>query len=395
MDYDPGSDGFSTVLELSINLSLLGGDSAAKREILLWLLQTASEDIKSDFVDEAYARLLLWMLRYSGDDVNFLLKLGGKKFIEARRYQNGYTPLQMSISMDPSGLGRVLAYGPNCFAVAFDELHSPKVETPTSLAMYSSWAFGHWRTGLKTLRVDFNDFISQELGQSPLVKAGWNTETLRTLFELDFQPSSDTWNTKCKDCGSQRIGYLRVEPRWQRLLQRIRTRTYSDHTAGNDPEGDEGLRCGNSGESGFQSVVPETAQLEASGGDHGLVDGVATTFPIQPPFGTEFCRYTNRYLTTLPNESPFPYQDGEDVCTNCWAHYQETGHRFSQRNIENDSLDYNDGPFPYRHGEPVCKECWVLYQETGFRYPRTNTEEESSSSGGASDDEYSPFWIHT
>ncbi|KAL9043635.1 MAG: hypothetical protein Q9214_003183, partial [Letrouitia sp. 1 TL-2023] len=68
---------------------------------------------------------------------------------------------------------------------------TPHLETPTSLAMYSSWAFHSWLAFLYLKQVDIVNFIEIEMDQKVLIKQGWSLQTLQTLFNWDFVPSFD------------------------------------------------------------------------------------------------------------------------------------------------------------------------------------------------------------
>ena len=62
----------------------------------------------------------------------------------------------------------VLSKGLDIHRLDLDYYYSPQEETPTSLAMYSEFAFAHWQYGLNTIKVDLKMFTEEELKKKPL-----------------------------------------------------------------------------------------------------------------------------------------------------------------------------------------------------------------------------------
>jgi hypothetical protein len=74
--------------------------------------------------------------------------------------------------------------GPSLHLTGKEETWSPLQETPTSLAMYSLWAFVLWRSHLEGVGIDISTFVREELEQSHLLDAGWTEQTLLALFSM-------------------------------------------------------------------------------------------------------------------------------------------------------------------------------------------------------------------
>lgn len=53
----------------------------------------------------------------------------------------------------------ILAKGPDLYRLGYDYEYTPRKDSATSLAMYSSWAFADWRRGLVANEVDLEKFI--------------------------------------------------------------------------------------------------------------------------------------------------------------------------------------------------------------------------------------------
>ncbi|MCJ1268825.1 hypothetical protein MMC22_008713, partial [Lobaria immixta] len=106
-------------------------------------------------------------------------------------------------------------------------------ETPTSLAMYSSFVFKEWRDALLRLSINLESFVEDEMQQSPLRDAGWDNDSLAALFHCDIQPGHiPSMLYHCDDC-SNWVPSIWVELSWQEWLNRFKQKTNakisSDH----------------------------------------------------------------------------------------------------------------------------------------------------------------------
>lgn len=95
-------------------------------------------------------------------------------------------------------------------------------ETPTSLALYSSFIFMRWRDALLRSSVDLESFAEDEVQRSPLRDAGWNKDLLLALFRCNIKSDHTTQRPiKCEDC-SRPMLRLCVELSWREWLNRFR-----------------------------------------------------------------------------------------------------------------------------------------------------------------------------
>ena len=105
--------------------------------------------------------------------------------------------------------------------------------------------FHTWREGLISSNTDIREFVQEELYQreSPLLKAGWRSDTLLSLF-LDHGYTMKYEGTRwaghcsvtlekvyaeCCDCvelPDSEFGW--IQPKWMQRVERIKRRSHSD-----------------------------------------------------------------------------------------------------------------------------------------------------------------------
>ena len=120
------------------------------------------------------------------------------------------------------------------FGTRFAHGATTHVETATSLSMRRSLFFHRWRLLLRELNVDFEDFILEELEQTPLPQRGWTKDSLTALFDLEFVPV-ELPNQYCNDCKREVYCVYKIEEDWWNVvLQRVKN--------GRDPYSEKELR---------------------------------------------------------------------------------------------------------------------------------------------------------
>ena len=287
-------------------------------------------------------------------------------------YRFGLTILHESVAFANEGrVGLMLSKGPDLYPLGFDYSLTPLKETPTSLAMYSSWAFADWLYGLIAIEVDLEEFIEQEWERNYVVHAGWNKQTLLELFALDYAPDLDlrgVW--ACSDC-TGRITAIRVQPYWRHLLERIKQRQVPDTPAKDDSEvyakenADPARITESAISSSDQAYKPDIT------GDAPFVD--LSELPSEPESESESELESEEdahgYPATIPIRSDCVYARHEVICMDCWLHYRQTGTRKPPHN---------------RKGR------FVIYVDENSRL-----NEHFTSGDVSSEDEYSPYHIHS
>ena len=319
------------------------GDGGASLELLLWLLQQSSCHLRTNFIAEKYAETLNRMCHVK-DAASLFLEIGPERAIDTVDKPYGYSMLMWRIAYGKD-LTDMAPFGPNLHLLGFDRAFSPCLETPTSLAIYSSAAFAHWREFLIKSNVDIDEFVSHETKQGPLQEAGWNSHNLRRLFDLKFMPAfhvQDIWS--CCDCGDP-IWRLRVQPYWLWSIETIQQ--------GNN------LRI-------LDNKKARAAQDPSTNG----------SLPLKNPRPDQFCTRA----TAIPTSETASDEGRREVMakSNCTL---EVCRRYEPDDI-------------------VCIDCWLFQHRTGFRRVPSTADDTTSdldeiSDSSSTEDEYSPFLIHT
>ena len=278
---------------------------------------------------------------------DLLLNLGGASLVDAvgSVFQQ-YTLLHSALArvVHEDYVSSVVARGPNLHQVCFDD---PYTESPTSLAIYSSLAFGTWLNALVEAEVDLKSFIDQDLEQNLEVHADWEKATLLDLFTHGDRPDFHVTNfSECSDCKMcSPYEPLVVQPYWRHLLERIKRGLHARDPAqvSSELNGDKVADHDSLGEatSSLTDLTPKPDMM----GDVPVADLEAISSESES------------------EEDTSEYSRTSDIGSNCL----------------------------YSKHEVVCQTCWLHYERTGTRGP----PEDSPSSDDSSECEYSPFFIHS
>ena len=355
MDFsDLETGGWLVLYELCNNIAYTWGETKAKEALLLWMLKLLTYELRANYIRTEFSWLLNCTLYSLEPAANLLLKLGDADLIDgARNGTGGYSALheRLADSLDPT---KVLAKGPNLHLLGFDKEYTPEKESPMSLAMYSSWAFVHWRDGLVGIEVDLSTFIDQELESNAFVHPGWDKGTLRDLFEYHVRPEL-CWSQSGPCIHCDKLMWLIVQPYWRHLLERIKQRIDPDDPFQRDSGVDE-TQTSNI-RSGMEASNDSDHELDISGSvslDEFKDDvGSEAEFKSEVQLGSG----VHGYPENVPIRSNCMYRRNDFLCMDCWLHYRRTGTRFE---VEDSSIDEH-----------------------------ASSEEESS------DDEFSPYHIHS
>ncbi len=154
MDFlDEDGNGWEVIEGLCHNANVSNyGDLKSKMALLTWMLRPWSYDLKTYFVRRRFGRLLFWTLfgDQGQEPSNLLLNLGDAETIDQPLFtKDGYNLLHNIVSGFAQGdVSAVLTKHPDLHRLGFDYNSTPQEESPTSLAMYSSWKFTEWQIGL-------------------------------------------------------------------------------------------------------------------------------------------------------------------------------------------------------------------------------------------------------
>lgn len=374
-------------------------DLEAEAALLLGMIKLSSFELKTYGFGHTLANMLESCLHHpvSNGSSDLLLHIGGADLINhplpsltaCEDVNEGYPILHLSFIKIriAEGLSQVLSKGPDLFRSAFNGITSPRKETPTSLAMYTSRTFESWRDGLISVGVDVEKFIKQELEKNQLVHTGWRSPTLLHVFSCDHSEYKSTQNFRdCSDCARD-INSVIVQPHWRHRLERIRQGLDPDLPVQDDSEANDteltGLEISTDTLGSPYELVDEI---------YGIEDGALHSDTLSSP-GTDPALAPQRHFFLGGDPHGYPrmvslladcvYGRHEFVCMNCWLHYVRTGTR------------RQSGP---RKRLP----SWIVRDSSSDR--SFTSEDESlelgvsdvgSSEDEASEDGFSPYLIHT
>ena len=326
-------DGWRVLGELCDSCIAGRGDVEAKVSILIWLLNLTGSDIEGNYVEVCYATLMHLLASNSkaADAVRLLLQLAPKGAIDAKEHPRGFTALQGCVALADNGLSEILSMEPNLHALSRDLLYSPEEETPTSLAMYSSWAFWLFRDGLIVTNVDIDELVYRELDHDgPLANAGWDVPSLRALFNCHVDPDiylHEPWEWTCGDCGTKKEP-IRVQPFWYRFLEKVRRRRanfipYQNQTLPSS-ELDLGHKNFLSEQADSSNATTETehiAQIHSSTvPSPNLTHHQSPSEPtVEEPLDLSYPTHTGI--------TDYVYEKDEIICISCWCKFRDSGQR--------------------------------------------------------------------
>ena len=198
--------------------------------------------------------------------------------------------------------------------------------------------------------LDLKDFAHKELEEGrPLPKAGWQMETLTALLELEFEPDDPPRETeeddnRCDNCNLDICFYLfdsiLVQPYWQVILESIKNGTYQQRTCS------------------------DTQDEESSS--------------------------SQRHLT-ISNDSTIEAADDSAMSQDPAQSKDQAAH--SDQGSPNNGVGISSAIFDRK--DVWCIACWYHFKKTGHPPSPKTSKTKSSYGDGASEDDFSPYLIHT
>ena len=326
----------------------------ANVDLLLSMLRILSFDLRTYVSKRRFAAMLFFVINPEpgpAEAFKMILNLGGHDTIdEALDSRGGISVLHAILAIDPYEyhMTFLLSRNPDVHRLGFDTDLSPYKESPTTLAMYSCDAFISWLRALANNKVDLESFVDHELEQNHEVHPGWVKKTLLHLFAYDDRPDLTSYNPwACSDCKAE-YSRVVVQPYWRHIVERIRTRLHP-------------------------------------------YDPTVIVFE-----GTE-----ENDDNELPSQS---ISDEDENKISAKSDTEEDDDKLaSESESEEDTSEYRRrGPINskclYDKREVVCMDCWLYYARTGTRklpVEELSEDEEPASDDDSSEDEFSPFHIHS
>ena len=348
-------------------------------DLLFWTLKLLSSELRLYPFWRNYQRMLYWTLGYndvtdfSEKLVDFILTLGGAEIIH-ESLSGGYNLFHRVImdERDKANIRLLLTRSVDPYQVGIGFPGISQEDSPTSLAMYSFRKFILWRHGLADASVNVEKFVDQELEKNYELHPGWEKETLLDLFAYGHRSDLEAQNPMgCSDCdivicfGSDN----RVQPYWRHFLERIKQRIDPEHSAETNLQEDESEHA--KSRTGMKSEEQEwesksTDEFSPTDSSETLLEST-TDFELPSGSGSTLKTDGHGYPATVSIRSECVYAKHELVCIECWLHYVRTGTR---RQISSEG------------------------DESSFKV--TSSEDEYFDvDGESSEDEFSPYHIHT
>lgn len=358
-------------------------------DLLVWVLQLFSPEIRTHLIESSYARILRVILN-GGMVARLLLELGPVGAIDAVHVEEGFTALQWTLVWATSHtycleseLEMILAFDADIHHLGFEPEYSFREETPLSLALYSSWLFRRFTNVLKKRQIDMDEFVLQELREhSPLLNDGWTGQTLRALFEHELESDDEYTDVDfCDECHWVLLSSpgLQVEIAWQYYLEWLKG--WYSQTASETINSHEDL-VGNISE----NTIPDYAfvgpirDLDAGdrpephkeSGNDCSGDSSSGSEPAECERDRECetdreCEKKRECETDQEYETYQEYETGQK----CETDQESWERRFWQHRV-------------------VCIDCWLSFKR-GLRNPRSTVQNDSSGEDDDSEEEFSPY----
>ena len=351
--WDEDGDGWDVLRYSHHGYSASYSDAEAVAAFSSWFVKSSSPDIKENFLEEMVSRAIEWANDRHADFVDLLLGLrpAGTLHDNAPLLQL-YSDLlcRHIVCQNWKIVNLLLAWGADPHHVYEFTWQSPVPESSLSAAIYSSWAFWAFRNVLQGRDLDVQDFARKELEEGrPLLEAGWKIETLTALLELDFEPDIAPHNSLPRSCSCDSCNQtlwlgtydadIIVQPYWQSFLESVKNGV-SPHDLFSIPQ-DEQPANDQRNLTVINGSTTDTADESALSQDPTLSEYQTADSDEESP--------TNRV-----DISSTTFNRQEVWSIKCWFHFKETGRR---------------------------------------RCPTSKTK--SSNEDDASEDDFSPYLIHT
>ena len=337
---DLSSNGWST---LSWAVCFCSNDST-----LEWLLRQVLGEVDANLQADRYMRSLRLLSRKGNvENLRLWLKVGPEKTLESVS-SAGYTILLEEIRNLEKDTSTLLKLGANPHHPRMIQTTS-RMESPTTLSMFCPVTFSSWRSSLQKASISLKAFLETKIHMNHTTELGWTLATLQRLFDWDFEVTDiGMCFSPCSDCADDDFREF-VQPLWLNSIEEIKR--------GQNPE-ETGWHL--SKDSQYDLDDLDSASISESSCDGYESDAL---------IGPEDTTVDPVPLTTAANTENDESKE-EQILT---------------RRPE----------FPYTKDEIVCTGCWLEFCRTGVRRNPAGAEDADSASDYSTDDDYSPFHIHS
>ena len=241
--FDYRGSGWSTLVLLLWNLSVslpdgVSIDDINRDSLIPWMLRLPASDIKETSRKEICPFLKALLSSNVEEETSDVLLTLTHQLTDSNGGLGKYIPLQIvicyvyAVNDMTFGVNLMLMKGANLHLAIDRFIFSGKSETPTSLALYSSFTFVKWRDALLRSSVDLEKFVEDEVQQSPLKDTGWNKVSLLALFRCDIQ-SDNIPPIDCDDC-PESVSYIPLELSWREWLSRFKEKPNTGNSSNDE-----------------------------------------------------------------------------------------------------------------------------------------------------------------
>lgn len=190
-----------------------------------WLFRQFREDLKLNYQEDDFMSTFHWFAYVMPSALPSWLSLGPSEVINTvddegstalAKQLTGYIERDSVVT-----LTEMLKYGADPNSKCVWPKASPKMESPTSLSLYSNYGFGTWMAALYKAGIDANKVFDKDFKHQTLSEAGWTRQNFQKLTGWKCGYDAHPGRIRCKTCPWW-IDYIRVQPVWAYALEEIK-----------------------------------------------------------------------------------------------------------------------------------------------------------------------------
>ena len=258
--------------------------------------------------------------------------------------------------------------------------------------MYSSSAFQNWRSALDKAKKDVGLIFDKGVKEGSISKAGWTHEKFQRLLDWKHSRIHDGFKHRCGNC-NYNIYDLSIQPLWVYSLEEIKRGVYPEEPA-----------------------LASYKKWEAEAGITFDMDSTSVMSEEDGEEINEWCEAPYLDGETKRNES-FWFEPNEDIISSLRNDFLQHSKDGSGLVFETSALNRkvngststkqfslaDSRPSPWlSKWNVVCMACWLDFLDIDLRDPGREEmefdaehDESGSTTDVSSDDDFSPFLIHS
>ncbi|KAG8526598.1 uncharacterized protein KY384_008799 [Bacidia gigantensis] len=382
---DSSCDGWNVAMNFACHFNGKSNDYAKIYILFEWIIIQFQQEMKDNPNPGIYASMSNYVCR--AEDPNALQLWRDlapqSAFKQKGRYE--FQILAPQLVGESSEIAHFLSRGADASCAGINEDISPRPETLTSLAMYSIQAFQNWTGNISEARIDIDAVLAHESKEGPVHEAGWTLETLQKLYEFSEVNCACGDSYDCCIC-KKKIGQngLKIQPLWLYAQEKIKCGNLPQRKTFRDFF--EEARAESSGE--MSKNLEERSEEEDGEDFTEELDDSSIDIEEAEAFLSDLDkRYEERLSKKLPTgllvlgRWPEAALDPMDL---------ETAR----------SKPVEEWPsYAYRRSDRVRMQCWLahphLHMGNWKKVAVTSESDTDAYTGMSSQDEFSPYLIHS